>query len=237
MTVQQVLEDALGKILGHRVPTHGASRTDAGVHALGQCVHFDVPHSERLLCGQEILNALNANLCAATRVFEIRVVEKDFHAQFSAIGKTYCYRLCNLKILPPLSLGRCWHVIKPLDIDAMRRAAHYLIGQKNFGVFAVNSKTTRANTIRRIDACEIIPSSGSVWVRVSGDGFLYKMVRGIVGALVSVGRGKAPPDWIVEILDTQRRDPLQITAPACGLCLMAVHYKRWYCGEKKLTWF
>ena len=236
ITAQLVLEEALERIYGKRVVAHGASRTDAGVHALGQCAHFDTPTGSRSFSPKEIFNALNAHLPDSLRVFLVRKVGQSFHAQFSALSKTYCYRVFNGRVLPPLAVGRCWHIIKPLDIDAMRKGAEFFVGKKDFGVFGVNSKTVRENTVREIKFFEIRTMAGFVWLRVTGDGFLYRMVRGMVGALVSIGRGKAAPDWAGEILITQKRDPLQITAPPGGLCLMAVHYQGWTCGEKKITW-
>ena len=236
LTAQQVVEEALSRLWGCRVIVHGASRTDAGVHALGQCAHFDAPEGTREFDPNEILNALNAYLPTSLRILAVRRVSKDFHAQFSALEKMYSYRIYNSRILPPLEVNRCWHIIKPLDIAAMQKAAGYFIGKKDFGVLGVKSKTVRENTVRTIHVIKLMTKGKTIWVYIKGDGFLYKMVRGIVGALVSVGKGKVNPEWAQELLQNQKRDPRLVTAPAYGLCLMAVRYKGWVCGEKKCTW-
>lgn len=234
---QHQLEDALGALYGlPRVVTHGASRTDAGVHALGQCAHFDPPAGSRYYSPQDLLKALNARLPATLRVMEVREVAPDFHSQHSALCKTYSYRLHNAAVLAPLLRDRCWHIIKPLDLEAMRIAAKALVGTHEFAVFGVNSRTVRENTVRTIKQVGFTKQDSDVWFHITGNAFLYRMVRGIVGALVSIGRGRAGADFIVRLLQTGRRDPRQISAPACGLCLMNVEYPGWLCGTRKLSW-
>lgn len=234
---QEELENALGALLGlPRVVTHGASRTDAGVHALGQCAHFDAPAGARIFSAHALTKALNAHLPPTLRVLEAREVAPDFHAQFSALRKTYSYRLHNAPVLPPLARDRCWHIINKLDLPAMNAAARDLLGTHDFAVFGVNSRTVRENTVRTISRAGFCRSGADVWFYITGDAFLYRMVRGIVGALVSIGRGKASPGFIRELLATGRRNPLQISAPAHGLCLIQVEYPGWRCGTRSLKW-
>ena len=135
-TVQDELERALQKISGQQIRVHGAGRTDAGVHALAQCAHVDLPN--RRLSIERWRNALNAVLPAAVRILRCQYVSQKFHARFSATGKLYRYRIWAAPILPPLELGRAWHIFLPLDVDLLKAAGRKFIGTHDFSAFAAN---------------------------------------------------------------------------------------------------
>lgn len=223
-TVQDHLEGALRNVTGARVRIHGAGRTDAGVHALGQCAHADV--ATRDWASERWVHALNASLPAAIRVQRARYVPLSFHARFSATGKTYRYRMWNARVLSPLELGRCWHVPLPLDMRPLTEAAALLKGTHDFSAFAANRGKPEANTVRTITGVRVRRAGSSVTVDFSGDGFLYKMVRLLVGALVRCAQGKMPVSRVAELLESPASTvPAErCVAPAEGLILMRVRY-------------
>ena len=224
VAIQLLIEQALHRILGQPIVLYGASRTDAGVHALGQVAHFTQPETTRLFEAKELLKALNANLPPQIRVLKVARANAKFHAQFKAKGKQYRYRIFNGKILPPLLWGRVWQVPQVLETQAMTQAARYLIGRHDFLSFSINSKTERKTTVREITRLEIRKQGSCYEFIIEGNGFLYKMVRMIVGALVQTGLGKYPSDWIQERLKNRVRKPGILTAPAEGLYLVKVFY-------------
>lgn len=216
--VQDHLEAAFAKVCAKRVPVHGAGRTDAGVHALGQCAHADV---EREL---DWVAALNAHLPPQIRVLACRKAAADFHARFSARGKTYLYRIWNGPVLPPFEWNRAWHLARLLDIEAMRRAARALEGRHDFAAFAANRGKPEQSTVRTIHRVAVAKRGPLVTLRFHGDGFLYKMVRLMTGALVRVGQGRAPVESVRGFLDG-REGKCSFAAPAQGLTLVRVHYR------------
>lgn len=224
VAIQFLIEKALHAILGVRVTLHGASRTDAGVHALGQVAHFHQPDTTRSFSANELLKALNAHLPPQVRILKVIPTTKTFHAQYSARGKRYSYRIYNGKILSPLDLGQVWQVHRLLDPKLMEQAAIFLKGRRDFFSFSVNSRTERKTTVREITRLEIQKKGRYYQFIVEGDGFLYKMVRMMVGALIQVGTGKYPPHWVQERLRERKRKPGILTAPAYGLYLAKVFY-------------
>ena len=224
IAIQLLIEKALHCILGQPVVLYGSSRTDAGVHALGQVAHFLQPKATRLFEVKELLRALNANLPPQIRVLKMARANAKFHAQFNAKGKQYRYRVFNGKILLPLDWGRVWQVPQPLNSKAMEKGARYLIGRHDFFSFSVNSRTERKTTVREIMRLEIRKRGNYYEFIIEGNGFLYKMARMIVGALVQVGSGKHSPDWVQERLKHRVRKPGILTAPAEGLYLVKVFY-------------
>ncbi|MEY2440136.1 MAG: tRNA pseudouridine38-40 synthase, partial [Verrucomicrobiota bacterium] len=177
-TVQDHLERAFQKIAGSPVRVHGAGRTDAGVHALGQCAHVDVPNDR--LAPARWLAAVNSLLVPQLRIQRCQRVTKDFHARFSATGKVYRYRICSASVLPPLEYGRVWHCLSPLDLNVMRLAAAKFVGRHDFAGFAANRGHAEGDTIRTVHSL-VIRRRGCLWtIEFEGDGFLYKMVRLVV---------------------------------------------------------
>jgi tRNA pseudouridine38-40 synthase len=221
-TIQDQLECAFRRIGGDDLRVHGAGRTDAGVHALAQCAHVDVP--DRRLTAERWRNALNAVLPATIRILRCRYVSPDFHARFSAKGKTYRYRIWTGPVLPPLELNRVWYMPISLDVDLIRAAGKPVVGKHDFAAFAANRGKKEENTVRTISSLEIRKRGPDLTIEVTGDGFLYKMVRIIVGAMVRVAMGKMEVREIISGLESGESTNVHSVAPSCGLYLMKVWY-------------
>jgi len=220
-TVQDHLERALERVTGEGVRVHGAGRTDAGVHALAQCAHVDVL---KFLAADRWIKALNASLPPAIRVLSCRYVSKDFHARLSAKGKIYRYRIWTSPILPPFEYRRVWHVRQPLDLKILKSAARHFVGTHDFASFAANRGKSERSTIRTINSVHIRQKGPCLTIEFDGDGFLYKMVRLIVGALVKCAFGKMRIEEIVSRLDSGKLGSARFAAPAEGLYLVRVRY-------------
>ncbi len=222
--VQDHLENAFEQICSERIRVHGAGRTDAGVHAIAQCAHVDLP--ARRYGPERWLSALNGVLPQEIRVMRTRFVAPSFHARFSATGKIYRYRIWNGEVLPPLEKGRAYHVRDPLDCALMTTAAHSFLGRHDFRCFAANRGAPVADTIRTIQRVRFQKSGALLVIEFEGDGFLYKMVRMMVGSLVQVGLGKAQPGEIQSRLGPAglRLSQARRVAPAEGLFLIRVRY-------------
>ncbi len=221
-TVQDELERAFHKISGAHVRVHGAGRTDTEVHALAQCAHVDLP-SRRLSAGSWS-TALNATLPPMVRVLRSRYVSPQFHARFSATGKTYRYRIWLAAILPPLELNRAWHIPQPIDMDLLVRAGRMFVGKHDFAAYAANRGKKEESTVRTISALKVRRRAPDVAIEISGDGFLYKMVRLMVGAMVRVALGKMRVEEIKNGLRSGRAHSARIVAPGHGLYLVKVWY-------------
>src|SRR5689334_1655357 len=221
-TVQDELERAIHRISGSHLRVHGAGRTDTGVHALAQCAHVDFP--DRRLPAPRWVNALNGVLPATIRVLRCRYVSKDFHARFSAKGKTYRYRIWAGKILPPLELNRAWHIAAPLDPDLLAAAGKNFVGKHDFAAFAANRGKPEAKTVRTIQSLTIRGRGPKISIEIRGDGFLYKMVRLMVGMMVQVAFEKSVLGDIEASLRSGRPNGPRLAAPAEGLHLVRVWY-------------
>jgi tRNA pseudouridine38-40 synthase len=222
-TIQDRLEHAIERFVGKRLRVHGAGRTDAGVHALQQCAHIDLP--DRTRAPNEWERALNALLPPQIRVLRARYATNDFHARFSAKEKTYRYRIWAAPILPPLELGRVWHVVKPIDFEKIRRATALFVGTHDFKAFAANRGTSVTSTVRTIHRAKTVKAGALITIEFAGDGFLYKMVRMMVGALVDYATGKTSLCSIEERLVSARRVGVgRVVAPAEGLILVRIRY-------------
>ncbi|HEY6359531.1 MAG TPA: tRNA pseudouridine(38-40) synthase TruA [Vicinamibacterales bacterium] len=222
-SIQGALEEALARFEGAAVTVHGAGRTDAGVHALGQVA------SVRLTCGHDVetlTRALNAQLPDDLRVLDIEEAPPDFHARFSARAKTYRYRIRSGGVASPFDRGYVWNLPERLDVDAMRRAAQVLIGRHDFAAFQSAGTTIPDSgaSFRTIDRSDVRNEGDLVLYEVTGDGFLRHMVRAIVGTLVEVGRGWRPADNIAVLLAGGARAQAGATAPPHGLFLVRVDY-------------
>jgi tRNA pseudouridine38-40 synthase len=222
-SIQGVLEDALAPIEGVLVTVHGAGRTDAGVHALGQVASVTVANS---LDERTLARALNAVLPPDVRVLAIEAADPGFHARFSARAKTYEYRIVNAPIASAFLRRYVWHIQQPLDVEAMRTAAGPLVGTQDFAGFQ-GAGTFATSTVRTIHALEVEDGGGfdlPFVIRVTGDGFLRHMVRNIVGTLVEVGAGRWDPWRLLAILESRDRAEAGRTAPPQGLFLTHVGY-------------
>ena len=223
-TIQDHLEKAFGMIACRAVRVHGAGRTDAGVHALAQSAHVDLLSAD--IPASQWVAALNGALPPTIRVMKSRYISTDFHARYSAKGKIYRYRIWNGPVLPPLEYGRAWHVHEPLDFEKMRAAAKAFAGTHDFAGFAANRGTQEQSTVRTINAVRLHRRGYCCVIKFSGDGFLYKMVRLMVGALVRCGRGQSTIAEINERLEfpLRFRSRERLVAPAAGLYLVGVRY-------------
>lgn len=224
--VQDHLERAFAAVTGSEVRVQGAGRTDAGVHALAQCAHVDLP--ERSLRVLQWPLALNAQLLPTIRVLRCAYVRPGFHARFSAVGKAYRYRIWNHSILPPLELGRAWHVSKPIDSVSLRTATKLFVGRHDFAAYAANRGKPEQSTVRTIEGVRVHQGRHIIEIEFSGDGFLYKMVRLMVGALVRCATGRISANEIQKHLQHLRggdsKSLPRLVAPAHGLTLIRVRY-------------
>ncbi len=221
VSVQQRLEEALAKLTGGPVRVSGASRTDAGVHALGQRAHFDTACR---IPAERFPYALNTFLPPDIRVLCGLEVDAHFHARFDAQGKQYSYRIHNAPHASALYRNLTAHVPVPLDVEAMRRALPVLLGTHDFAAFQASGGTAKT-TVRTLRQATLEACGPELTLTVEGNAFLYNMVRIIAGSLVEVGRGKLPADCFARALRTGDRLTLGSTAPARGLTLMRVAYK------------
>lgn len=220
VSVQQRLEEALAKLIGAPVRVTGASRTDAGVHALGQRAHFD---SASRIPPDKYPFALNTCLPPDIRVLEGREVPGSFHARFDARGKRYTYRIHNAPHASALYRNVTAHVPYRLDVERMHKALGALLGTHDFAAFEAAGGTAKT-TVRTLTEASLTQEGPLLTLTVCGNAFLYNMVRIIAGTMLDIGMGRKPPDAFQEALETRNRLSLGITAPACGLELTKVFY-------------
>ena len=220
-TVQERLEAAAVRAVRHPVTVFGAGRTDAGVHADGQVANFYTTNLAVPLSG--LRKAINSRLPHDIVVRSAAEVAEDFHASRSAVGKTYRYRLHVAPLRCVSRHEQVYHFDRPLDARPMRAGAARLLGTHDFRGLATSAEV-RENTVRTLFRCDVSEHDDEIHVTVQGDGFLYHMVRNIVGTLVEIGRGKWPACHVDTILATRDRAHAGPTAPAQGLSLMCVHY-------------
>lgn len=220
VSVQGAIEEALTAIDGAPVTLHGAGRTDAGVHALGQVATARITSP---IGDTRLARALNAHLPESIRVTALSTVADDFHARFSAVSKAYEYRIWNARTLPPFIRLYAWHVIERLDLDAMREGTRAIVGEHDFAAFR-SARSINHTTVREITAAAWKADGAALTFEIEGKGFLRYMVRSLVGTLVEIGRGARPPADMARLLTTGDRSAAGRTAPALGLFLMKVDY-------------
>ena len=224
MTVQQRVEESLRELFPSVKRVHSSSRTDTGVHALGMVAHVDIPEAECRMDARKLLLAVNSFLPVDVRIVAARRVAEDFHARLDAKGKRYYYLIWNHAAMNPLLHNRAWHVKVPLNLERMQKAAKLFVGRKDFKSFASTREYEMESTVRRLTRCDV-RKEGYTWkITIEGDGFLYKMCRGIVGTLVRVGQGKLTQTEIRQIFRDRDRSVAGMNAPACGLTLWRVIY-------------
>lgn len=220
LSVQEVLANAVRETTGEASVMHGSGRTDAGVHAMGQAVHFDTHTSIPM---EKLPIAINAHLPETVRVLSAREVDPTFNARFDALSKTYLYKLYVAPVSSPLREGLFAFVHKRPDAAEMRRAASYLLGEHDFKVFQAAGGHVKT-TVRKITSFAIREEGDEISFEVTGNGFLYNMVRIMVGTLYYVGIGKIRAEEIPEILSSGKRDRAGKTMPPEGLYLKEVKY-------------
>ncbi len=220
-SVQETLEQALCTLTQERVSVTGSSRTDAGVHALGLCAHFD---SATRIPAQKLAFALNTMLPPDIRVRESSLAPEGFHARYSACGKLYRYAFYNAR--HDCAIGRQYaaHIPLPMDERLMDEEAQALLGTHDFAAFAASGSVAKS-TVRTIVGARVTREGERVTLCVMGDGFLYNMVRIIAGTLAEIGTGKRAPGAIARAIETGDRLALGQTAPARGLTLVRVFYE------------
>ena len=220
-TIEQKLNEALTQLLGEEIKVTGASRTDAGVHSLGNVCVFET--SSRMPA-EKISFALNQRLPEDIVVQSSCEVDESFHPRFSKSKKTYEYRILNRKMRMPTRRLDTYFFHYELDVAAMQKAAGYLVGEHDFKSFcAANAQSE--TTIRTIYSCEVSKKEDIITIRVTGNGFLYNMVRIIAGTLIKVGNGDYKPEDMKEILDACDRSKAGPTAPAHGLTMIGLEYE------------
>ncbi|HEY5790251.1 MAG TPA: tRNA pseudouridine(38-40) synthase TruA [Gammaproteobacteria bacterium] len=223
-TVQGELERALTQIADHPVQVTCAGRTDAGVHARGQVVHFDTgvsrPWHAWVMGG-------NSRLPPDVAIRSAQAVDDDFHARFSAVRRSYVYRVANQPTRPALARARCWWVHRALELEPMQAAAACLLGVHDFSSFRAAQCQAR-QPVRTLYRLEVTRTGSEFCFRVEANAFLHHMVRNLVGALLAVGSGAQPVTWMAELLARRDRRAGAVTAPAQGLCFDAVRYPERY---------
>lgn len=226
-TVQDTLERAFTQIAGGRIIVYGASRTDAGVHAIGQVAHVDLGEvSQKMSSPKRWQIALNASLPPQVRILRAERISEQFHARFSAHSKIYRYCLWHEDILPPLLYQRAWQIHGPLNIALMSSMANALVGTHDFRGFTARSGSKRENTIRTLYCVKVLKRGKEVQLIFHGNGFLYHMVRMLVGAMVHVARGTLLREEFVQRLTAATPSIAPRSAPAAGLYLTRVLYQK-----------
>jgi tRNA pseudouridine38-40 synthase len=220
-TVQQQVEAAAAAVLRHPVTVFGAGRTDAGVHAEGQAANLYTTNLAIPLEG--LRRAMNSRLPDDIVVRSAAEVGQEFHAARSATGKTYRYRVHVAPVRPVHLHRQVYHCWFPLDVCAMRQAGARLVGRHDFRGFATTAEP-RQNTVRTLFRCEAAETGSEIHITVTGDAFLYNMVRNIAGTLIEIGRRRWPPERIERVLASCDRRDAGPTAPPDGLYLVCVHY-------------
>ena len=226
LTVQGNLEHALKIALRHSVETVCAGRTDAGVHARGQVVNFLC--EDEGLANRSFLRSLNALTHEKISIPEVEEVSIDFSARFSAVSREYHYFICNSETPPIFGNDFSWHIVKPLDVDAMFDASRHLIGEHDFKSFCMAVSAVDKTTMRCVNEISFSEENAFgeklLCIKVVGNAFLHSMVRTIVGTLANVGKGKKNPEWVGDVLAACDRQAAGENAPAKGLVFWDVNY-------------
>jgi len=221
LSVQEALEAAITRFCGEHLTVHGAGRTDAGVHALGQRAHFDLP---RTVEPDVLRGALNHHLRpAAISVLAAEIAPEHFDARLSAADRIYLYRILNRRAPPALERGRVWHVASPLHLAAMQEGARHLVGHHDFTTFR-HSLCQAKSPLKTLDALELRRSGDEIHIEARARSFLHHQVRNMAGTLKLVGLGRWHPDDVARALAARDRRAGGPTAPAAGLCLVEVRY-------------
>lgn len=222
-SIQTILQNALSTILREKTDVTGSGRTDAGVHALGQVAHF---HSEATLDLYRLLLSINSLLPHDIRVKSIEKVENSFHSRYDATSKIYHYHLHLDRVMDPFKRRYCMHVLEKIDLSILEKGTKMLLGTHDFTSFAneAHRGTAARNGIRTLERFDILPESGGIRLELQADGFLYKMVRNIVGTLIDVASGRIPIEQIPQIISEKDRKKAGFAAPPQGLFLVQVIY-------------
>jgi len=219
-SIQESIEDAIFRVTGEKVNLIGAGRTDKGVHAQGQVANFTTASK---IPGDKFKYAINSNLPEDIRIIESEVVDDSFHSRYDATGKKYTYTIFNGEIVNPLYRRYSYHVPYELNFEDMNKAAKHFLGTHDFSAFMASNSSVKS-TVRTLYDVNLEKDRDLIFISIKGNGFLYNMVRIIVGTLVEVGMRKLDPSSILEIIESKDRKKAGHTAPAKGLCLEKVYY-------------
>lgn len=226
-TVQGELTSALSLIDGRAVNVHGSGRTDAGVHAEGQVASLEI---QREITTEKLRAAINGNIGKDMRVLTVETVADDFHARYSALEKTYIYRIVNGPVISPFWWRYAHHDARRLDLENMKRGADLFLGKHDWTAFSA-AQSDVEDRVRTVTRVEILPRTDErlrgtlIEIRVTADGFLRYMVRAIAGTLLAVGRGELDCNAVAQAIESGNRPLAAVTAPACGLTLLSVRYQ------------
>lgn len=221
LAVQEVFQDALKNVLGTCPDIKGCSRTDSGVHALDYCVSLKTDHT---IPAQRLVRALNHFLPTDMAVFSCEEVDDEFHARYSCTGKEYIYKIWNHPVRDPFGDGYMLHYWYNIDVDELNRAAQHYVGRHDFTSFCTLDSRDKGDLTRTVTKAEVTREGNMVIFKVAADGFLYNMVRIMVGTLLRVAHGKFKPEDIPKILEAKDRAAAGPTAPPWGLYLNRVFY-------------
>ena len=219
-TIEMCLDKAIHELTGENVHVTGASRTDAGVHAYGNVAVFD---TESTIPGDRFTFALNRFLPDSIVIQDSWEVSVDFHPRHCNTRKTYEYRILNTAVPLPQKRNFTWHVAGSIDIEKMKEAAAYIVGEHDFKSFCC-VRTQAESTVRTIYSLEVLQEGSEIIIRIKGNGFLYNMVRIITGTLIQVGKGRFMPEYVKQMLEAKNRTVAGQTAPPQGLTLVGIEY-------------
>ncbi|GAA0251116.1 tRNA pseudouridine(38-40) synthase TruA [Faecalicatena contorta] len=220
ITIEEVLNKKLSKLTGEEIRVIGASRTDSGVHARGNVAVFD---TDTTIPPDRLAYALNRRMPEDIVIVKSEEVPADWHPRYCDTVKTYEYHILNTRVPDPIRRRTTYFVSYSLDLENMRRAAGYLLGEHDFASFC-NVRTNVEDTVRTVYDLDILENGEELTIRIRGNGFLYNMVRIIVGTLLRVGRGFYTPDQVKDILEAKDRQAAGVTAPPHGLILVGIEY-------------
>ncbi len=223
-TVQGELTNALSLIDSRPVIVHGSGRTDAGVHARGQVASANL---QKEITEEKLRAAINGNVGKDLRAMAVETVSDDFHARYSALDKTYRYRIVNGRVISPFLVRYAYHEARPLDVERMTKVARLFPGEHDWTAFssAQSDSETKTRTITTLDVSEHCDEGSRIIdVSITAEGFLRYMVRSIAGTMMAVGRGEMDNELVQRAIDQGDRSLVAATAPACGLTLMSVRY-------------
>ena len=220
ITVEEIINRKLTELLGEKIAVIGASRTDSGVHALGNVAVFD---TDTRIPADKISFALNQRLPEDIRIQESKEVAGDFHPRFCNSRKTYEYKILNRRFAMPTERLYSHFVYMPLDFEKMKEAAAFIVGEHDFKSFC-STRTQVENTVRTVYSLELDKKGDMIYIRICGNGFLYNMVRILAGTLIGVGRGAIAPEQIPAILEAKDRQAAGMTVPPQGLRLVEIDY-------------
>lgn len=222
ITIEEIINRELSSLLGEDIAVIGASRTDSGVHAMGNVAVFD---TETRIPAEKISFALNQRLPDDIRIQKSEEVPGDFHPRYCDSTKTYEYKILNRKFPDPLNRLYTHFVYMPLNVEKMKKAAEYIVGEHDFASFCSSGSQVKTTT-RTVYSLDITKDNDIIKIKISGNGFLYNMVRIIVGTLLKVGLGVYPPEYVKEIIEAKDRYQAGPKAPAKGLTLVGINYEK-----------